>query len=269
MKIFSNKENNMKNIVNFIKVGVLAVIVTMGVGYVQAQTWTAPAGAPPGNNVAAPVNVGSLTQIKTGILGVGGLGSNGTGYFSIGSYSPTSGFGSGVAQLMLGINGNVGAKKYCDENGLNCRAITDLATTTPGGGGPLLPSGGTPFAYQNSVGDSIGQGDDYSVVRTFTCLSGCYVIATANSYVETKGDTGGGAKIYLQYALQGATTWTTKATHAGAHHGQNMDTEMFPNVSWAGYLPGGTHRIRLWVDIGGDWDLDSANLSIFGIPSSS
>lgn len=48
----------------------LAVIITVGVGATLsiAANWTAPAGLPPGNNVEAPINVGSTPQTKNGPL---------------------------------------------------------------------------------------------------------------------------------------------------------------------------------------------------------
>lgn len=36
-------------------------------------TWTAPTAPPPGGNVAAPINVGSFSQAKTGLLGLASL----------------------------------------------------------------------------------------------------------------------------------------------------------------------------------------------------
>lgn len=56
-----------------------AIIFTAGIvtGTVFASfvaiAWTGPAGPPPDNNVAAPVNVGSTDQTKNGALGVNGL----------------------------------------------------------------------------------------------------------------------------------------------------------------------------------------------------
>lgn len=42
------------------------------VGFV-VYAWTGPTGAPPNNNVDAPINVGTTTQYKSGALGIGGL----------------------------------------------------------------------------------------------------------------------------------------------------------------------------------------------------
>ena len=42
------------------------------------SAWTGPTAAPPGNNVAAPLNEGSATQTKSGALTVSGAFSSGT-----------------------------------------------------------------------------------------------------------------------------------------------------------------------------------------------
>ncbi len=50
-----------------IKVIVLALIMALGVSYVEA-VWTAPNGAPPNNNATAPINVGISNQAKGGVV---------------------------------------------------------------------------------------------------------------------------------------------------------------------------------------------------------
>lgn len=47
-----------------------AIILVVGIAY---AVWTEPTAAPPGNNTDAPVNVGTLAQLKNGVLGVLGL----------------------------------------------------------------------------------------------------------------------------------------------------------------------------------------------------
>lgn len=55
-------------IIQNIKAIVLGLILAVGVSYAAAGTWTAPVGAPPGNNTDAPINVGGASQTKTGPL---------------------------------------------------------------------------------------------------------------------------------------------------------------------------------------------------------
>ena len=68
-----------------------------------ASAWTGPTATAPGNNVAAPLNVGSVNQIKNGNIGVNGLavfgstllgGSDGSNaYLNFGATAGTGGYG--------------------------------------------------------------------------------------------------------------------------------------------------------------------------------
>lgn len=117
----------MKYLTETIKILVILALVVVGVGMVQA--WTGPTATPPNGNTPAPINVSDITQEKTGIFGSHGFFSLGTGWFSTStraSWPPVN--------LTLGINGAVGAKQYCDDNGLNCKTITELGGGTNTGG---------------------------------------------------------------------------------------------------------------------------------------
>lgn len=126
----------MKYLTESIKILVIMALVVVGVGFVQA--WTGPTATPPNGNTPAPINVSDVTQEKMGIFGSHGFFSLGTGWFSTStraSWPP--------ANLTLGINGTVGAKQYCDDNGLNCKTITELggsSTTTPPSAGSCSAS---------------------------------------------------------------------------------------------------------------------------------
>jgi len=100
-------------------------LVVVGVGFVQA--WTGPTATPPANNTPAPINVGVIKQEKDGIFGSKGFYSLGTGWFSTttrASWPPLN--------LTLGINGAVGATQYCDDNGANCKTMTELGGSPTG-----------------------------------------------------------------------------------------------------------------------------------------
>ena len=60
-----------KNINKFLTVGFVFVAVFSFIFTVKAQTWTAPTGTPPSNNVPGPINVGTSTQFKLGAFGIG------------------------------------------------------------------------------------------------------------------------------------------------------------------------------------------------------
>jgi hypothetical protein len=109
----------MRHIFKILKSVIVIMIAITAVSFVSAATWNGPSAPFPNGNVDAPVNTGSTTQVKTGILTVDGFGSFGSGFFSTTTYTlPTS--------LMLGINGKVGAKEYCDESGESCSSAKSI-----------------------------------------------------------------------------------------------------------------------------------------------
>jgi len=55
--------------------------------FVHAQTWSAPVGSPPTNNVPGPINIGSSTQFKLGALGVGETTSSSTNFGTASGFS--------------------------------------------------------------------------------------------------------------------------------------------------------------------------------------
>lgn len=93
--------------------------------------WTEPSQGPPSDNIAAPINIGDVTQYKSGALGIKGVFETDTethlavsgGNVGIGDTSPDSGTGG---QLKLDVEGPIGATKYCDENGNHCTVAGEL-----------------------------------------------------------------------------------------------------------------------------------------------
>ena len=91
------------------------VLLLVGLQYIDAA-WTGPQPTgtiPPANNVAAPVNVGSITQVKSGDLGVS-------------DFIADSVLSAGNVQS----NTQMQSPKYCDLNGENCWPSTTNGTTT-------------------------------------------------------------------------------------------------------------------------------------------
>ena len=68
-------KNLTHQILDTIKIVVLAAIMVVGVQYVFAtsHSWQGPGGTPPTNNTEAPINVGNIEQQKNGVLDVNGL----------------------------------------------------------------------------------------------------------------------------------------------------------------------------------------------------
>ena len=86
------KERIRNSIKESIKVAVIALAITLGITYAYAA-WTGPTATPPNNNVNAPINVGTVDQIKNAGLGVNSFAvfgnSNLGGYVKIGTTTAT------------------------------------------------------------------------------------------------------------------------------------------------------------------------------------
>lgn len=134
-----------KDVYYWMGVVVFGIVLGAGLQFATAM-WTSPPPNPPAGNVPGPITTGS-SQVKYGglVLNAGSMSippsRNGllvpNGFVGVGTLSPSAG-------LMLDIEGNVGAKQYCDENGRNC--------FTPNGGG----SGGI---YGTVIVDASGCND--------------------------------------------------------------------------------------------------------------
>lgn len=67
-----NMKTFKKEVLQTIKIIVLAAILTIGIQYVFAvSSWSPPTSAPPAGNADAPINVGILGQVKNGGLNLG------------------------------------------------------------------------------------------------------------------------------------------------------------------------------------------------------
>src|SRR3989344_756205 len=107
----------------------------------QAIAFTEPTEAPPGGNVPAPVNVGSVSQTKTGGLTVGSLGSLGSAFLATdsggnASWQAQSGFSQVEYKTCGPVEGAFSAE---------CTAFCSAGWTLVGGGcetGQSCTSGG-------------------------------------------------------------------------------------------------------------------------------
>ena len=152
-----------KNITKFLLL-TIAFTFALSINYIFAA-WTGPIQAPPGGNTPTPVHIGTTNQVKDGGLGLNALSVFGNGYFQdnvgIGTVSPSTG---GEQDLKLDVEGAIGAKYYCDENGNNC-------SSAPFGGAgvdKIIAGSGITISPSSGIGNVIvsGHGDG------FNCSSG-------------------------------------------------------------------------------------------------
>lgn len=139
-------------------------------------SWTNPSGTAPNNNVAAPVNVGSTSQIKSGPLGVNGLHNTGNtaldGNLGVGYTSPTQ---------RLDVNGYTRSTGFC----IGSSCITSWSQA--GGGG----------VSQNTTVSCNGES------CTVNCPSGYY--RTGCSFHTSGGGNPSGSNGCRVYSQSGGT----------------------------------------------------------------
>lgn len=264
---------------------VILAVVVAGIGIVEA--WTGPTATPPGNNVAAPINESAFAQSKAGKLTVStNPGSNPKGLavqegptFLPGDLSVATpvlaSTRNGLKALFMG---NIGAQKYCDENGLNCKSITELSNsnsnaTSTGGNNSVTVGHDAEIASLPSV---TGSGDRQSIgtVATVGCLRYCSMIVNADALLDSDEDSGGGGDLYIQrrYRAGGGawSAWTNIAVMGGAHHGGSDKSTNFGHdvplgTSWAGSGNSGEYQYRAVVNLRGKWDVTNGRLSAIAV----
>ncbi len=141
--------------IQYIKSAIVMMVVLFTIVTASAQ-WSEPNAAPPGGNVAPPINTGPAAQVKSGNLTVNKLTTTLTGPAVIGletgNISATdiftgklfardqviiddNPFVSSLATIKrITADGTISARRYCNYDDTIC-------TTTPSGGGDGMPSG--------------------------------------------------------------------------------------------------------------------------------
>jgi hypothetical protein len=165
-----------------IGLGTLVGGFTLGAGVLvalaQTTGWTAAPGTPPSSNVAAPLNVSSNTQTKTGLLGLANLLVSGT--FSL--YASTT---PGQVLAALDNAGTVGWKTVSSGGD---KLIGVAATGISTSASVAIPAGST-YAIIDVTGVEYGGGGDQSpgggeiyvdLVHAKTSGQFTYTIDTAN-----------------------------------------------------------------------------------------
>jgi hypothetical protein len=105
--------------------------ISIGVAY----AWTGPTAAPPGNNVPAPINVGSTDQVKNGGLGLNSLAVFGNSLLG-GSYGSNAylNFGETSGSSGYGIRDNAGTLEFKNDGG-SWDSLQNIVYDLSGGGG--------------------------------------------------------------------------------------------------------------------------------------
>jgi hypothetical protein len=101
-----------------------------------AFAWTGPTAAPPGNNVAAPINVGTVDQVKNAGIGMNSLAVFGNAILN--GASRYLNFGSTVGSSGYGFRDNAGTMEFKNSGGTwqSFQAfVCSLVSCTGGGGG--------------------------------------------------------------------------------------------------------------------------------------
>ncbi|TSC69504.1 MAG: outer membrane protein [Parcubacteria group bacterium Gr01-1014_56] len=121
----------------------VAFAFALSVNYLHA--WTSPPANPPNNNVAAPINEGTTSQTKNGILGVNALAvfgdlilSGTTNYLNFGTVAGSSGYG---------LRNNSGTVEYKNSGG----SWAGVGGSSGGSGGSISTSGGIPAGTTQTI----------------------------------------------------------------------------------------------------------------------
>jgi hypothetical protein len=145
-----------------------SVVAGIGVGVIFASfaalAWTGPTATPPNNNVAAPINVGTVDQIKDAGIGMDSLAVFGNAIIS--TVSGYLNFGETVGANGYGFRDNAGTMEFKNSGGtwasLNSviQNYLTLNNYTPGGGGGGAPAWGSitgvPAGFADGVDNTGG-----------------------------------------------------------------------------------------------------------------
>ena len=200
----------MYNVHMYMRTVALAVVsfilgtISIGVAY----AWSGPTAAPPGNNVAAPINVGSTDQVKNGGLGVNTLTVFGNSLFG--------GFDDSDAYLNFGDTSGSAGYGIRDNNGLlefknsssTWQSLQSVLWTLCGGpcGGGTSPwtTSGNNIYNSNTANVGIGQSNPTAKLYVTNATAGqwgLYVTSpTYGAYVQGNG------AAYLGYSGYGLYT---------------------------------------------------------------
>ncbi len=226
------KHTQLRPLVSGLSIALLALVLSVGVSYVWAGTWTAPGSTPPNGNVDAPVNIGVGHQNKLGSLSINTTASSpdpyGLDVFGISRFFGDVRIGSTTSPASLTV---VDASVIAGT--ANGKVLTSDANgkgtwQTPSGGGVVVKNGNAVIACADY--GSSGPGSQ-AVTFPSAFTSAPTVVITPN-WSNYSGD-------------EAPSWWVTNVTTTGFTinvHTQNSSSGCIGNLGAAG-------RVH-WVAVG-------------------
>lgn len=209
------KKNLYREFLQTAKVVVLAVLLSVGVTYIEAA-WSDPSATPPNGNIDVPVNIGTAAQVKNGALSVTGFSNYGGSYFSgnvgIGSSSPA------MAKLVIsGTTGGQGLDLSSTDQYANLRVIQNTNSGTDKDLYLGFNSGGNSrlHLYSNNI-------------ETATVRSGGFDV---NGSIKISGGSPQTNKVLKASDSSGNAAWGSPYTGCTVRTASNPPS----NVNWAAY----------------------------------
>jgi trimeric autotransporter adhesin len=116
-----------------------------------AAAWTGPSSSPPNGNVAAPINIGNIDQIKNANLGVNGLAVFGNTHLN-GSFPTYLNFGATAGSSGYGMRDNSGTLEFKNSGGSWASIQSTVNTLLSGSGQWTTGSGGAIYYNGGNIG---------------------------------------------------------------------------------------------------------------------
>lgn len=226
----------------------LAVLFLAGIVF----SWTGPTGSPPNSNVAAPVNVGSTDQVKSGSLGVGGLAVFGNSLLQAASYLN---WGSTSGSDGYGIRDNSGMLEYKNSGGTwqSLQAIIfALGGWNPPSGVTIQGLSGRNYFRDAEGAADLRVGAAWGVPGIYS-ESGSVVVGAQNSYVYL-GQPGGSANV----AIGASLPWNAIGWPGSLYVNGNIRGARYYDDDTNFYIDSNSTSVMNGMYLGWFWDRDNS-----------
>jgi hypothetical protein len=181
-----------------------------------AFAWTAAPSNAPQNNVPAPINVGAKPQLREGWLGIFGVGAGLTIAPDTGYKKPNT--------LLVGVNGGVGAREFCNETGTICGTVEQFLK----GGNTTINNTTTGCKVETStfsVNVNINaQKNDTNRQETFANLMpGTWTVKGSGKSVKCGGSNCGNNNMYIAYTNKGSRVFLEQNSKKSSSYNWSVD----------------------------------------------